>query len=141
MQNFFPAKAEQALHDENELSRLIPLLMSKLGIPSHLKGYNYLTLAVNLVYNDPTLIHSVTTGLYRIIADAYNTTASCVERNMRTALKAAIDSGKPILFDNYFASILTASNGIPPRGFIAALSEKLRHNLILPPAVCADSLG
>lgn len=130
-----PATAQtlRQTYNEDELYLLIPLLMNEIGIPSHLKGHRYLSLAVNIVYSDHTMIRSVISGLYSIIAEQYNTTASCVERDMRTALKAAVNSGRLIRFDSYFAEVLTASNSIPVRSFIAIISEKLRHNLIFIP--------
>ncbi len=125
----------QTVYDTDELHRLIPLLLSEIGVPSHLKGYQYLSLAVSMVYSDYTMIRSVTTGLYAVVAEQYNTTAACVERDMRTALKAAVNSGQLIRFDSYFASVLTASNAISARSFIAIISEKLRHNLIAIPKI------
>ncbi len=122
-------------YSEDELNRVIPLLMNEIGVPSHLKGHRYLSLAVNIVYSDHTMIRSVTSGLYSIIAEQYNTTASCVERDMRTALKAAVNSGRLIRFDSYFAEVLTVSNSISARNFIAIISEKLRHNLIIIPKI------
>lgn len=121
--------------NDDELTILIELLITELGVPSHLKGFKYLSLAVNIVYSTPSAIRSVITGLYSKIADIHGTTVSCVERDMRTALKTAVNSGKLPLFDEYFACALTNTNSIPPRRFIAILSEKLRCQLIMPQEV------
>ncbi|MBQ8249108.1 MAG: sporulation initiation factor Spo0A C-terminal domain-containing protein [Clostridia bacterium] len=112
------------------LNELIDLLISELGIPTHLKGFKYFSLAINIVYADPGAIRNVITGLYRRIADIYSTSVSCVERDMRTALKMAISSGRLTLFDEYFVCALSNRSVIPPRRFIAILSERLRCQLI-----------
>ena len=123
-------KTKATAYGDDDLKALIELLMDELGVPSHLKGFKYLSLAVKMVYANPDAIRSVITGLYRDIADIYETTVSCVERDMRTALKMAANSGKLALFDEYFACALTSTTGISPRRFIAILSEKIRCNLI-----------
>ena len=135
MSVYVTAQTSKQTYDEDELHLIISILMNELGVPSHLKGYKYLSLGVSMVYTDHTMIRSVTTGLYRSIAERYDTTASCVERDMRTALKSAVTSGRLIRFDSYFASILTASNRISARNFIAIISEKLRNNLIIVPKI------
>ncbi len=122
----------ESTDNDNELTTLIELLINELGVPSHLKGFKYLSLAVKIVYADPGAIRNVITGLYRNIADIYKTTVSCVERDMRTALKMAASSGKLPLFDEYFACALTSTNGISPRRFISILSERMRCQLIIP---------
>ncbi len=116
--------------DTCEVKALIDFLISELGVPSHLKGYKYLALAVSIVYKNPEAIRSVITGLYSIIADIYSTTVSCVERDMRTALKIAASSEKATDFDEYFSCALTSTNVIQPRRFIAILSERLRCHLV-----------
>ncbi|MBQ2766064.1 MAG: sporulation initiation factor Spo0A C-terminal domain-containing protein [Clostridia bacterium] len=112
-----------------ELNIIIANLMREIGIPPHLKGYRYLLSAVKLVYTDSELIRNVLKELYMYVACEYDTTVSCVERNMRTALKTACEYGNLSVLDEQFGADACTRN-ISPRGFIAILSEKLRCNLI-----------
>ncbi len=116
-------------YTDDELNTIITHLMKEIGIPAHLKGFRYLLSAVKLVYADPELIRNVLKELYLYIADEYDTTVSCVERNMRTALKMASSNGKLFVLDKSFADA-PSKQRISPRGFIAILSEKLRCDLI-----------
>ena len=120
-------------YTDDELRILIPRLIDEIGIPPHLKGCKYLILAIGIVIRKPDMIRGVTTGLYQTIAQSYNTTPACVERNMRTAIKASVKSGKLMLYDSYFACALRISGTISASCFIAILSEKLRHNLLTHP--------
>ena len=100
-------------------------LMNELGIPAHLKGFGYLSRAIEIVYLDPSAIRGTVKGLYRRIALENGTTAACVERDNRTALKSAWSTRSGDMRDEYFSDASAPTS----REFIATLADRLRRNL------------
>ena len=91
------------------------------GVPAHIKGYPYVRRAILMVMEKPELAHALTKELYPALARQFGTTASCVERAIRSAVDAAWMRGDPIIQRAYF-TVDKPSNGV----FIAAIAEKLR---------------
>ncbi|MBR3995122.1 MAG: sporulation transcription factor Spo0A [Clostridia bacterium] len=108
---------------ENYVTRLI----HKVGIPAHIKGYQYLRTAIIKTFENPELINSVTKELYPSIAKQYNTTSSRVERAIRHAIEIAWDRGDCDVLDDMFGYTVQRSKGKPTNSeFIALIADYLR---------------
>ena len=102
-------------------------IIQKIGVPAHIKGYQYIREAIMMVIKDMDTINSVTKVLYPTIARKYNTTSSRVERAIRHAIEVAWDRGDPEVLDSMFGYTILSSKGKPTNSeFIAMISDKLR---------------
>lgn len=102
-------------------------IMHQIGVPAHIKGYQYLRQAIMLTIDNPSLLHSVTKILYPTIAKQNDTTASRVERAIRHAIEVAWDRGDVDVLSSYFGYTIQNSRGKPTNSeFIAMISDKLR---------------
>lgn len=102
-------------------------IMRQIGVPAHIKGYQYLRESIVLSINDPELMHSVTKVLYPTVAKNNKTTASRVERAIRHAIEVAWDRGDVDVLSSYFGYTIQNSRGKPTNSeFIAMISDKLR---------------
>ena len=102
-------------------------IMHELGVPAHIKGYQYLRYAIVLSVEDPKLMSSVTKVLYPTIAERFDTTASRVERAIRHAIEVAWDRGDVDVLNAYFGYTIQLSRGKPTNSeFIAMIADKLR---------------
>ncbi len=117
---------------QTELSQVIRILLIDMGAVTHLKGFAYLCRAIEIVYEEPDAIHNVVKGLYARIAKEAQTSASCVERDIRSELKAILMSGNIALLDESFSHFGFRSKAVSARKFIALFAEKLRNHLIKP---------
>lgn len=105
-------------------------LIHKVGVPAHIKGYQYLRSSITLVLEEPTVINSITKILYPTIAKRFDTTSSRVERAIRHAIEVAWDRGDIDYLQKVFGYTVSTSKGKPTNSeFISRLSEKLRYEL------------
>ncbi|MDD3187628.1 MAG: sporulation transcription factor Spo0A [Bacilli bacterium] len=112
----------------------ITMLLHKLGIPSHIKGYAYLRKAISIVYDDPHEIKNITKKIYPLIARHYNTTPSRVESDIRHAIVISFDRGNWCLIDKIFGNSIDINKAKPTNAmFIATIADKIRleNNTIL----------
>ena len=124
-----PAKEvkEPTKGDEIDLEQEITKLLHQIGIPAHIKGYQYIRSAIQYVVKEPTAIDSVTKILYPTIAKMYGTTWSRTERAIRHAIECAWDHGDPNVLNDYFGYTVQCSRGKPTNSeFIAMIADKLR---------------
>ncbi|MDO4380580.1 MAG: sporulation transcription factor Spo0A [Clostridia bacterium] len=116
--------------DSKELEIVISDIMRQIGVPAHIKGYQYLRQAIMLTVKDPELMHAVTKILYPTVAKQNNTTSSRVERAIRHAIEVAWDRGDVDVLSSYFGYTIQNSRGKPTNSeFIAMISDKLRLNM------------
>ena len=109
------------------LEERIANLFLTVGIPAHIKGYQYLRDAIVMVTEEANLMGAVTKELYPMIAEKYNTTASRVERAIRHAIELAWDRGNVDLMNRYFGYTINIERGKPTNSeFIAMIADKLR---------------
>lgn len=109
------------------LVRRVTEVIHHIGVPAHIKGYNYLREAIVLVVNDKLLIEAVTKSLYPQVAKTYNTTPSRVERAIRHAIEVAWDRGDIEVIQNYFGYTVSLTKGKPTNSeFIALVADKIR---------------
>lgn len=124
---------------DGALELQISALMRQLGVPAHLKGYQYLRKAIIIAVKDPTVMDGVTKILYPDIAKYYGTTASCVERAMRKAIEVAWDRGDIDFLQHYFGCTIKPEMGKPTNSeFIATVADTLylqREHSELPACV------
>ena len=112
---------------EYDLEVIISDIMKQIGVPAHIKGYQYLRESIILSINDPELMHSVTKVLYPTVAKNNKTTASRVERAIRHAIEVAWDRGDVDVLSSYFGYTIQNTRGKPTNSeFIAMISDKLR---------------
>lgn len=112
---------------EVDLETRITAVIHEIGVPAHIKGYQYLREAIRLSVIDETIIQAVTKELYPQVARRYTTTASRVERAIRHAIEVAWDRGDIDVLNRYFGFTVSNIKGKPTNSeFIAMISDKLR---------------
>ncbi len=112
---------------DKDLEKSITSLLHSLGIPSHIKGYQYIREGIQLMYNDPTLIGAITKEMYPEIAIKYDTTSSRVERAIRHAIEVSWTRGDYDLMEEIFGHSVDYDRAKPTNSeFIATLADKLR---------------
>ncbi len=105
-------------------------IMHEIGVPAHIKGYQYLRDAIMMVVKDLDIINSITKQLYPSIAKEYNTTPSRVERAIRHAIEVAWSRGQVEAIDALFGYTVSTGKGKPTNSeFIAMVADKLRLEL------------
>lgn len=111
-------------HDiETQVTRII----HQIGVPAHIKGYQYLRTAILMTIYDCDIINSVTKILYPSVAKKYQTTTSRVERAIRHAIEVAWDRGDVDTLNSYFGYTIQNSRGKPTNSeFIAMIADNLR---------------
>ena len=125
---------EIVLEDEELLSELsadvqlaISKLLHSLGVPSHIKGYQYIRESILMMYQNPEMIGGITKEIYPEIADKFDTTASRVERAIRHAIEVSWNRGDYDLMEEIFGHSVDYDRAKPTNSeFIATLADKLR---------------
>lgn len=111
---------------DNDIDVVISEIMRQIGVPAHIKGYQYLRSAIKLSVNDSEMLGSVTKLLYPTVAKMYNTTASRVERAIRHAIEVAWSRGDVDVLNSYFGYTIQSQRGKPTNSeFIAMIADKL----------------
>ncbi len=110
-----------------DIEAQVTKMIHSVGIPAHIKGYQYLRTAILMTYEDSGLIGAVTKDLYPSIAKQYATTSSRVERAIRHAIEVAWDRGDYEVLSDMFGYTVQSSRGKPTNSeFIALISDNLR---------------
>lgn len=108
------------------LDEKIANLFISVGIPAHIKGYQFLREAIKMTIETPDIINSITKRLYPSIAERYQTSPSKVERAIRHAIEVAWNRGKIENINNIFGIKIYSPNEKPTNGeFIALIADKL----------------
>ena len=116
--------------NQENLEALVTNVIHEIGVPAHIKGYQYLREAIMMVVQDIDVINQITKQLYPEIAGKYHTTPSRVERAIRHAIEVAWSRGKNDAVESIFGYTISASKGKPTNSeFIAMISDKLRLEL------------
>jgi len=114
----------------DNLEALVTNLIHEVGVPAHIKGYQYLREAIMMVVNDIEVINQITKSLYPQIAKRFGTTPSRVERAIRHAIEVAWGRGQQEAVENIFGYTISAAKGKPTNSeFIAMIADKLRLEL------------
>jgi len=105
----------------------ITQIIHEIGVPAHIKGYQYLREAIGIVFQDVEILGSITKVLYPRIAERYKTTPSRVERAIRHSIEVAWGRGNMDAIRNVFGYTVSASKTKPTNSeFIAMIADKLR---------------
>lgn len=110
-----------------DMESQVTKVIHQIGVPAHIKGYQYLRTAILLTIRDSDAINSVTKVLYPSVAKMYKTTSSRVERAIRHAIEVAWDRGDVDVLNAYFGYTIQNSRGKPTNSeFIAMIADNLR---------------
>ncbi|MBR2712420.1 MAG: sporulation transcription factor Spo0A [Bacilli bacterium] len=111
----------------NNLKIKLTKLLHELGVPSHIKGYEYIREGIILLYNDPSIIGGITKELYPEIADKFNTSVSRVERAIRHAIEVSWNRGDIDLMEEVFGHSVDYDKAKPTNSeFIVTIADKLK---------------
>ena len=111
----------------NNLEISVTKLLHGLGVPSHIKGYQYIREGVILMYEKPDIVGAITKELYPEIANKYDTTVSRVERAIRHAIEVSWNRGDIDLMEEIFGHSVDYDRAKPTNSeFIVTVSDKLR---------------
>ncbi len=113
--------------EDKDLKISLTKLLHELGMPSHIKGYEYIREGIMLLYNDPSIIGGITKELYPEIADKYKTSVSRVERAIRHAIEVSWNRGNLDLMEEVFGHSVDYDKAKPTNSeFIVTLADKLK---------------
>lgn len=111
----------------NNLQISISKMLHELGMPSHIKGYQYIREAIILVYDNPDIVGGITKELYPTLASKFDTTVSRVERAIRHAIEVSWNRGDWDLMEEIFGHSVDIDKAKPTNSeFIVTVADKLR---------------
>lgn len=117
----------KSIHKEHDLEKDVTDMIHEIGVPAHIKGYQYLREAIMMSVKDNEMLGSITKLLYPSIAKRFQTTPSRVERAIRHAIEVAWSRGKMETLDALFGYTINTGKGKPTNSeFIALISDKIR---------------
>ncbi len=110
-----------------DLEQDVTNMIHEIGVPAHIKGYQYLREAIMMSVEDSSMISSITKILYPTIAKRFQTTPSRVERAIRHAIEVAWSRGRMETLDSLFGYTIDTGKGKPTNSeFIALIADKIR---------------
>ncbi|MBR5817064.1 MAG: sporulation transcription factor Spo0A, partial [Clostridia bacterium] len=110
-----------------DLEAQVTKIIHQIGVPAHIKGYQYLRTAILMTVENSEIINSVTKILYPSVAKRFGTTTSRVERAIRHAIEVAWDRGDVDTLNSYFGYTIQNARGKPTNSeFIAMIADNLR---------------
>lgn len=116
-----------SLENTHDLEKDVTDMIHEIGVPAHIKGYQYLREAIMMSVEDIEMLNSITKILYPSIAKKYQTTPSRVERAIRHAIEVAWSRGKMETLDSLFGYTINLGKGKPTNSeFIALIADKIR---------------
>ena len=124
-----PVFAEQGknLSPEVELEMRVTNIIHDIGVPAHIKGYQYLREAIIMTVKDMDIINAITKVLYPTVAKRYKTTSSRVERAIRHAIEVAWDRGDVEVLTGFFGYTVSNVKGKPTNSeFISMIADRIR---------------
>lgn len=113
--------------ETHDLEKDVTDMIHEIGVPAHIKGYQYLREAIMMSVEDNSMLSSITKILYPTIAKRYQTTPSRVERAIRHAIEVAWSRGKMETLDALFGYTVNTGKGKPTNSeFIALIADRIR---------------
>lgn len=132
-------------NDSTVLESVVTDIIHEIGVPAHIKGYQYLRSAILMAVQDMDILNSITKQLYPSIAEEYGTTSSRVERAIRHAIEVAWGRGSMDTINDLFGYTINAGKGKPTNSeFIALIADKIRldnRQLIRKPEYTLKSIS
>ena len=118
---------ENPKKEKHDLEKDVTDMIHEIGVPAHIKGYQYLREAIMMSVNDIEMLSSITKVLYPTIAEKYDTTPSRVERAIRHAIEVAWNRGRMETLNALFGYTISTGKGKPTNSeFIALIADKIR---------------
>ena len=122
-----PEGTEVSESEGRDLEKDVTDMIHEIGVPAHIKGYQYLREAIMMSVEDVEMLGSITKILYPTIAKKYQTTPSRVERAIRHAIEVAWSRGRMETLDALFGYTINTGKGKPTNSeFIALIADKIR---------------
>ena len=116
--------------DKTSIETMVTGIIHEIGVPAHIKGYQYLREAIIIAVNDMDVINAITKVLYPQVAKTFGTTPSRVERAIRHAIEVAWDRGDLDTLQKFFGYTVSNTKGKPTNSeFIALIADKLQLQL------------
>ncbi len=117
-------------NDKVSIESMVTGIIHEIGVPAHIKGYQYLREAIIIAVNDMDVINAITKVLYPQVAKTFQTTPSRVERAIRHAIEVAWDRGDLDTLQKFFGYTVSNTKGKPTNSeFIALIADKLQLQL------------
>jgi len=115
---------------KTSIESMVTGIIHEIGVPAHIKGYQYLREAIIIAVNDMDVINAITKVLYPQVAKTFQTTPSRVERAIRHAIEVAWDRGDLDTLQRFFGYTVSNTKGKPTNSeFIALIADKLQLQL------------
>ncbi len=116
--------------DKTSIETMVTGIIHEIGVPAHIKGYQYLREAIIIAVEDMDVINAITKVLYPQVAKTFQTTPSRVERAIRHAIEVAWDRGDLDTLQRFFGYTVSNTKGKPTNSeFIALIADKLQLQL------------
>lgn len=116
-----------SMNSVRDLEKDVTDMIHEIGVPAHIKGYQYLRAAIMMSVKDTEMLNSITKLLYPSIAKEFETTPSRVERAIRHAIEVAWSRGKMETLEELFGYTINTGKGKPTNSeFIALIADKIR---------------
>jgi two-component system response regulator (stage 0 sporulation protein A) len=123
----FLQNSNLVMDEELELELRVTNIIHEIGVPAHIKGYQYLREAIMMTVKDMEAINAITKILYPTVAKRYKTTSSRVERAIRHAIEVAWDRGDVETLQSFFGYTVSGVKGKPTNSeFISMIADRLR---------------
>lgn len=123
-------KNQGAATGQNNIETMVTGIIHEIGVPAHIKGYQYLREAIMIAVEDMDVINAITKVLYPQVAKTFQTTPSRVERAIRHAIEVAWDRGDLDTLQRFFGYTVSNTKGKPTNSeFIALIADKLQLQL------------
>ena len=112
---------------EAALEMRVTQIIHDIGVPAHIKGYQYLRTSILMTVEDMDVINAITKVLYPTVAKKYKTTSSRVERAIRHAIEVAWDRGDVEVLNSFFGYTVSGAKGKPTNSeFISMIADRIR---------------
>ena len=113
--------------DDDTVEALVTNVIHEIGVPAHIKGYQYIREAISMVYDNPEIVGGITKELYPTLAGKFDTTVSRVERAIRHAIEVSWNRGDWDLMEEVFGHSVDIDKAKPTNSeFIVTVADKLR---------------
>lgn len=123
-------KKTMSRRGSTNIESMVTSIIHEIGVPAHIKGYQYLREAIIIAVNDMDVINAITKVLYPQVAKTFQTTPSRVERAIRHAIEVAWDRGDLDTLQRFFGYTVSNTKGKPTNSeFIALIADKLQLQL------------
>ena len=120
-----------SVSSDTHLKLKVTQILHQIGVPAHIKGYQYLRSSIIMSINDKKMINAITKQLYPSVAKEYSTTSSRVERAIRHAIEVAWDRGDVDVLTSYFGYTIHNTKGKPTNSeFIAMIADNLSLDIL-----------